>query len=1085
MPPGTGAKVYSEIESNSILLPMKKRLLFALALSAIGSCAFAAGPYVREAGKGGFKAITPRPARTAAIAKSPARAAAPDNAVEALPFNSPLGKNDTRMDDYTIIDANHDNRSWNVKTASYAACMGPNTADFQTADDWLVSPPIHLYKDKTYLFKIEATGMSTAAKTADFAFFMGDAPTVEAMTTTIVEKKTYPGGSIYTKVEQQFTVPADGYYYFGFHCTTDKAVNTTSRLKNFAIEEYAAPVDAPAAGTIEYSRRPKGELTIDVTYTAPTKTKSGADLTEISKIEIYNWISPKADYFTVENPEPGKTYTCAVPALEGGNNRLRAVAYTGETPGDMAETANFHVGKDMPGDPSNIRATLSDDFTKVTLTWDPVSETGENGGYVDPAEVKYYIFDAFGSYYDPALAEEVTSPYTFDYSAAKEQDFMAYQITAGNDKGYSMGEYSNVVVIGKPSPTPWNESFTDCYYGAAWMQDLSTSGNVMTSLFYDGELQTNSDAPEGTEPEYIDSHDLDNGFLLMLPYAKDDCFGLNSVKVDISGASKPVFEFHYQGMGSRLEALVAREEGDFETVRDIDLKAEPTAGWTLCRVPLDAYKSARYVRVGFRMTAVHNTDETTWSVPVDNFRVIDLADVDLRLSYANIMPLEAGKPSDVKISMENMGTATASNAAMRLYVDDEIVAEKTVGDMAAGAVVSHTLAFTPGPLHPDKVAVRCEVVADADASEGNNAAGPVDINIKHSDLPGVADLAADKAEDNAVQLSWTAPDYASFAQPRTVTDDLESVDYPDFDAVKAGDWTFNDLDRQRNYTWLHDYDNPYRGIAMGFQIFTRSKAGLPEEELVEIPPHSGDRLFVAWGASRNDNWLISPLLSGNAQTVRFWARGWSVAFPETFEVLYSTTDTKPESFVKIDNVGNYPSDGTIPEEWTEFTADLPASALHFAIRHISPDSYALYVDDLTYEAPSAYPADLALTGYNVYRDGALLENVAATAHTDLPGADGNYAYRVSAVYNHGESRACEAAEVDFKYDALTDLAADGIAVSAGRGAITVTAPAATTVTIVSADGRIMHRGTGSATVAVAPGLYLVQAATHTVKATVR
>lgn len=1065
---------------------MKKSLLFALALTAVGTCVFAAAPYVREAGHGGFKALMPRQARTAAaMAKSPARAAAPDNAVETLPYSATFGKSDTEVSKFKIIDANHDERTWNISGwTGYAVCMGPKADDIQTADDWIISPAIHLYADKTYVFKIDASGGSTAVKTGDHAFFMGNAPTVEAMTTTLVEKKTYAGAK-YVTVEKTINVPADGYYYFGMHCTTDKAVNTLTRLKNFAIEEYAAPVDAPAAGTIEYTRRPKGELMIDVTYTAPTLTQSGAALSEITKIEVYNWISSKADYFTVDNPEPGKSYTCAVPALEGGNNRIRAVAYTGETAGDMAETANFYVGNDIPGDPSNIKATLSDDFTKVTLTWDPVSETGENGGYVDPAAVKYYIFDAFGSYYDPALAEEVTSPYTFDYSAMKDQDFMAYQITAGNDKGYSAGEYSNVIVPGKPAATPWNESFTDCYYGAAWMQDLATSGNMMTSLFYDGELQTNSDAPEGTEPEYMDSHDLDNGFLLMLPYAKDDCFGLNSVKVDISKAAKPVFEFYYQGMGSRLEALVAREDGEFETVRDIDLKAEPTTGWTLCRVPLDAYKSARYVRVGYRMTAIHNTDETTWSVPVDNFRVIDLADVDMRLTYANLMPLKAGKPSDVKISMENMGTATAHNATMRLYVDDEAVAEKAVGDMTAGQVVSHTLSFTPTALHPDKVAVRCEVAADADACADNNAAGPVDIAIEHSDLPGVADLAADKAEDNAVQLVWTAPEYASFTESRSVTDDLESPDYPDFDAVKAGGWTFNDLDRVRNYTWLKDYGNPYRGIAMGFQIFTRSKAGLSEEELVEIPPHSGDRLFVAWGATRNDNWLISPLLSGNAQTVRFWARGWSVAYPETFEVLYSTTDTKPESFVKIDNVGNYPSDGNVPEEWTEFTADLPAGALHFAIRHIAEDSWAFYVDDLTYEAPSAYPADLALTGYNVYRDGKLLETVTDPAHTDLPGADGNFAYRVSAAYNYGESRACEAVNVDFHYDALADLAADGITVTAARGTIAVEAPASTPVAIASADGRLMHRGHGPATVALAPGIYLVQAGTRTVKATVR
>lgn len=1065
---------------------MKKSLLLALA-AAVALGVYASGPYVREAGKGGFKALTApeslcRATPSPAIAPAPAKA--PENAIETLPFESPLGKNDEKMSTYTILDANGDGRTWNVKTASYAACMGPNSADFQCADDWLITPAIHLYAGKDYKFSIKAAGMTTLAKKGEFTFLLGTEPTAEAMTTTLVEKAQYDGTSSYTLVEKDFTVPADGYYYIGLYCTTDKDISSTSRLKELKIEETVAPVDAPAAGSIEYSVHPGGEMLIDVTYTAPTKTQSGSALTAISKVEIFNWMYPNAaDKIVIEDAEPGHTYTGTVKAMEGGNNRIRAIAYTGETAGDIAETANFYAGLDMPGDASNVHATLSDDFTKVTVSWDPVSTVGENGGYVNPDEVKYYIFDAFGSYYDPALAEEVTSPYTFDYSAATEQDFVAFQITAGNSKGYSIGNaFSNVVVVGRPENMPWNESFTNCRYGAAWMQDMKTSGNMMTGLWYDDELQTNTDAPDGTEPEYLNSHDLDNGFLLMLPYAKDDCFGLNSVKISLAGAAKPVYEFFYQGKGSRLEVLVAADGADFEVVRTIDLKTESTDDWTLCRIPLDDYKQAKYIQVGYRMKAIHNTDDTTWSVPVDNFRVIDLADVDLRLSYAALPELQAGKKAEVSVSVENMGTKTAEAAAVRLYVDGEVADEVTAGDMAAGAVTAHKLSYTPDALSPDAVDIKVAVEAAADAYTANNTAEASDVAIAHSALPGVENLGSEKPGDNTVVLSWDVPEYAHMTETKSVTDDFENPDYPDFEDVQCGEWKFDDLDNKRNYTFMYDYDNPYRGITMGFQIFNYKKAGLPESQLIDAMPHSGDRQMVAWSCGGyNDNWLISPELSGDEQVVKFYARSFTSAYPEEFEVHYSTTDSKTASFAYLD--GSLTSD--VPETWTEYSFTLPKGAKYFAIRHTAYDTYALFVDDVTYEAPSAFPADLALTGYNVYRNGDMHINVAEAGHTDEPGADGKFAYRVSAVYNYGESRACAAHEVDFEYSGLADLAADGIIVEVDADGISITAPDAVATAIYAADGMKLHSGFGSARVTLPAGVYLVSAGRHIVKVAVK
>lgn len=50
----------------------------------------------------------------------------------------------------------------------------------------------------------------------------------------------------------------------------------------------------------------------------------------------------------------------------------------------------------------------------------------------------------------------------------------------------------------------------------------------------------------------------------------------------------------------------------------------------------------------------------------------------------------------------------------------------------------------------------------------------------------------------------------------------------------------------------------------------------------------------------NNDWLISPRLNGDEQTISFFARSFTLENqqPERMRVLYSTTDTDPANFTK-------------------------------------------------------------------------------------------------------------------------------------------------------------------------------------------
>lgn len=932
----------------------------------------------------------------------PAREA---ESVVTVPFTHTLGKNDKCNETYLQIDANGDGRCFSFMS-TYAVCQGPNTDAFDTADDWFVSPAVSLEGGKTYNVSFQASGSTDVAKAATWALYYGTERSVEGLTNVISAPAVYAGKNFAT-VETQITVAEGGLYYFGFHCTSPKTSTTLSRIKDLSVSEAAPMVDAPAAGALSWTLAPQGELSATVSYTTPTLTQSGAPLTEISKVEIWNWTNPNAKT-VLTDVQPGQTYTATFATLQGSNNRFFAVSYTGETAGDEVNSGPVYAGLDTPLAPQNVAVTLSDDYKHVTLSWDAVPETGENGGYVNPANVTYYVFDAFGSYYDPAIAQTTETSVTFDYSDLTEQDFVAYQVTAGQDYYYSLETSSDMVVVGTPDNLPWHESFSDAYYGQSWAIEPGSDTSMMTGIVYDDELQTNADNPDA-EPQYLNSHDGDNGFFYIMPMDVDQRFGFYSTKISLTGATRPVFEFWYQGKGSALDALLSVDGGAFADARVIDLQQSPTDDWTLCRIDLTPYLSSRYVQVGLRMRAIHNDEEHTWSVPLDNMRIIDLADCDLRVSWIKApASLTPGMAATAKVSVENMGTLPAQDVVVTL--NKGVVSSSLNGDIAAGQVVSFTFDIAADALDDDSVTLTAAVDHNSDSCATNNTMSR-DIEVKHTLLPMVTDITSQNDGDT-VSLSWTEPAYTHLAQPVEMEDGFESADYEPLTIYNFGDWIMVDADRLQTYGLLDDY-NPYTYARMAFQIYNADAAGLADDQRIDMLPHSGQNLLYAPSArGLNDNWLISPLLSGEAQTISFWARSFTDAYPESFQVLYSDGSTSTTDFVQVTEVTNYPDNDQVSEIWTQYSALLPAGTLRFAVRHTADDTYALLLDDFTYTAAAPYPG-IQLTGYTIYRNGTPTTTTDTTSHSEQPESSGQYTYRVAANYSCGQARASLPHVVDF------------------------------------------------------------------------
>ncbi len=1012
------------------------------------------------------------------IEQTEAPVTVPNNAQE-VPFDSPLGKNDPLMAYYTTIDANGDGRSWNNTLSTGITCMKPNAADVDYNDDWLITPPLHLFAGKQYSFSaLESSALSGSTDEVT-AFYIGTAPTVEAMSTELIaEHRTTVRD---TPVETAFTVPADGYYYIGVHCTSPKATGGNYKLANLAVKDYTKKIEPAAAGTLTYDIAPKGELKATLTYTAPTVDVTGAPLEYLSKVVITtNW----AYKTELTDVIPGGTYTVETTDLWDGNqNRFEAVAYIDDIAGEPLLITGIFAGEDTPLDVTNLKISLSDDYTKVVLSWDPVGEVGEHGGWVDLDNLKYFIFDAFGSYYDPAVGSTTDTSFTIDFGDLDSQDFAAYQVTACvGDYNASLGVTSDIVVVGKPDPLPFHESFADCYYQQMWVVDPESDGQVMEGLFADGELQTNFD-DELAPAEYLNSQDGDNGFYLMIPYEKNASYGFYSAKIDISAATNPAFQLYYQGQGSVLDLKVGADGAVPAVVKSIDLKENPTTGWTIATVDLTPYKGAKYVQVGLMIRGVHNTDDETWSVPIDNIRVIDLLPRNVRIAAVNApAKVDAGKEAAVEVTVENLGTEALADFPITLTTGSDTYAV-TVESLASFASCSATFKVPTSALSDDEIAYTATVSVEGDDTPADNTAtGSIAVVFPAYPMP--AHLSARPLE-GTLELTWEAPEYEHLKATCTVVEDFESPDYESFTISDFGDWTMVDRDGRATYTFLGDALNPHRTAPMAFQLYEPKASGMPEDYYIDAEPASGDRMLVAWSAQGlNDNWLISPALAGTEQTISFKAKSFTIAYAESFEVLYSTTDKDIDSFTAVD-VEGYPANGMVPEDWTEFKATLPAGALYFAIRHNAYDTYALYIDDIAFEACGDVPADLELLGYKPYIDDESCTDLCtATTFAQEFAVSGTHTARVSAIYNRGESRACEAVTADVTASGVDNLA-DGATISLAGKVLTVKAPTGTVVTVSNALGQtIVEASTGTSGLletTLPAGVAIVKVATTTAK----
>lgn len=232
----------------------------------------------------------------------------------------------------------------------------------------------------------------------------------------------------------------------------------------YCADPYAKD-DAPAIPTIESINLDKGQLNASVTYTLPTETFLGDNITE-SQLNVRVYI----DGTVVETTTaaPGETVTTLFTSTEGIHKIGVQVYSDTEKPSPIAEQ-RFYLGHDTPKMPTNVK------LENCVVSWTAPSAEGVNGGYVDTEALRYNV-------YINGELRNATPIAETSLTVELEKDLASYIATVqaiANGKKSPIG-YSDYVVYGDPMTVPFELAPSFMESVTFTSDDTNRDGNVWT-----------------------------------------------------------------------------------------------------------------------------------------------------------------------------------------------------------------------------------------------------------------------------------------------------------------------------------------------------------------------------------------------------------------------------------------------------------------------------------------------------------------------------------------------------------------------------------------------------------------------------
>lgn len=968
---------------------------------------------------------------------------------------------------WTIIDPANDGFSWGLNNG----CIYCYPIDEDSMDDWFITAPIMLEGDKFYKLQY-VTGVDTDAhginSTSTVALFMGTEPTIEGMTQQVVE--TYqPHYNIYNSgvlVKDYVYIPTSGVYYFGFNAKG----NTQILVDNFSISDKINPGVPDKAVDLAIKPDWNGGLSSEISFVSAGKTMKGEPLYGDINYVIYRDGAPISSVTTT----PNKFVTVKDAGMTEGVHLYSVYGSNTEGLGREAEDVAF-IGVNRPYVPSNFDVRETDTYGTVLLTWE-APESDYDGFPINPDLITYDVF-----LYNPddgteqSIAKDLKE-FSYTHKAKGPNDkqaFLRYGIRARTRAGGSPGLLARFVNVGEPYTLPVKESFPGCRQTICQVMECL---NGYAAWGYNG-----------TDNAAVNCFDNDNGMGIMESMFIDSEARLFTGKVRISGDNPYISLFVYNNKNTAAddENILAIEVGkprEWTTLaeKSVNEWANGLEGWQKIRVDLSDYKD-QVIHFAFRSICKTHTFTHIDAITIGESGMDDLTIANTEAPRR----VNPGEEFTLKTTVKNNGLTDADVYTLRLYRNKTLIG--TVNGEAIKPGESKVYEFTDAVDKSSKESVydyTFDLRYSPDVDQTDNRISGLMVSVRPSEyLPMVENLNA-TVNNSDVALTWDVPTLKT--EPTEVVEDVEGLTAWAGSSDVIGDWISLNKDGGRSLLTLRGLaDTPFaQRESEGWFVLDASHDALIEANNYAgyefYSAHSGNQCFAAEGLANQEaycnDWLISPELSGEAQTISFWARSGHSGYYATLTVLTSEGTPNMRDFSEVGSLG------IVPIEWDKISFDVPEGTKYFAIRNRGYASYLLLVDDITFTP--AGEERLNMEGIKVYHNGKELEtldkNVTSFEHKGVE--DGNHKYAVAVKYDKGESADATA---NVETTALEAAYINGPMATGLTGCILVTGAEGMAVKVFDAAGMNLYVSEGNGKIAMQPGVYVVTVGNESFKVIVK
>lgn len=378
-----------------------------------------------------------------------------------LPYKQDFA-NSSSIDLWTLFCVSPATRNWSQSSGALYYWGSP-------ADAWAVTPALELKKGSAYQVSF-TTKVNRSTSPKNLTVLVGDAPVAEAFTKEI-HKETVTN-TYYEKRTAVFSVDTDGRYYVAFHCDGASDSNDLY-VDDLAIEEIK--VISNPVSNLEAKAAGFGALSVNITFTAPAGTNSGAELETVDRIEI---LCGETNVATLENIAGGEAVSVSHAVNAPGFYTYTVVPYIGDEAGSHAEATTGWVGPDAPAAPQTVTVEMTDEGRVIAAD----GIVGVHDGYID-REAVTYTFRRNETVICQELSEPTFTDVELDLPLAKYVYGVALTYS-GNTSEFTDAEG---IVLGDALALPYTPDFTDASTFDLWTSSTNASGtnhwkhNVSTS----------------------------------------------------------------------------------------------------------------------------------------------------------------------------------------------------------------------------------------------------------------------------------------------------------------------------------------------------------------------------------------------------------------------------------------------------------------------------------------------------------------------------------------------------------------------------------------------------------------------------